>query len=284
MKTLTLTSPPTSGPAVKTAQKHLRDFGCYGGAIDGIFGPVTAAGSRRAKQKLGYPTRECTPTYGASLDAYLTGKRRPSPAMRLRAKRRAQAAAERADLGTRTADVMVRWFEEGWREQPSGSNRVAGLQTLCRSLGLSTYYSNMGYPWCALAVFVAALTQGSKAAEAGLKRGLFNALYTPEIRQVAAAGRHGLTAVSLSKIKKGIAVEFDFGGSNGGEVDHIGIALGRPGEKVVIGGKTYRPRKGQVVCVEGNTSYDDGGSQANGGAVAVRVRDLTLIKCAIQLS
>lgn len=282
MRTLTLTSPPTRGTDVRTAQKHLKAAGCYGGEVDGVFGPVSAAGSREAKLRLGYRDAKATPAYDAALAAFLTKKRQPTPAMRLRARRRAEAHA--ADVGARAADVMVGWFEAGWREQPAGSNEVPGLQALCRRLGLSSYYANMGYPWCALAVFVAALTQGSVAARAGLVKGLFNALYTPTIRQVAAAGQHGLAAVSLGKIQHGTGLLFDFGGSNGGEVDHVGLALGKPGERVTVAGKLYRPRKTQVVCIEANTSYDDSGSQSNGGCVAVRVRDVKLVRAAFRLS
>lgn len=281
MKTLTLASPFVTGKAVKEAQRALRDAGHYGGALDGIYGPVTANATRAAKWALGFSRGQVNEAYGAVLHALLTGKREPSPAMRLRARQRRRPPRT---VGSRAAERMVAWFVEGWKEQPSGSNRVPPLQALCRSLGLSPYYSGMGYPWCALAVFTAALAEGSESAAAGLKRGLFNALYTPEIRAVAARGAHGLRQVSRSEIEHGTGLLMNFGGSNGGEVDHIGLALGKPGERVTVHGTTYKPRASEVVTVEGNTSYDSSGSQANGGAVAVRVRPLTEIAAAFTLS
>jgi hypothetical protein len=179
---------------------------------------------------------------------------------------------------------MVVWYTARWKEYPAGSNQVQPLMALCRDLRLSSYYANMKYPWCALAVFVAALAEGSEAARLGLREGKFNALYTPTIRQVAENGAYGLQAISKAQIVKGAGVLFDFGGSNGGEVDHIGYALGKPGQVVTAAGQKWQPPGAEyVVCVEGNTSYDDKGSQSDGGAVAIRIRPLSQIRTAFLL-
>ena len=281
-RTLRLASPYMRGADVNVAQARLVKAGHLPKtAHDQVFGPVTANASKRAKWVLGYAAKNCTPTYGSLLDQYLSGKRKQSAMMRTRAaarKRQAQKHPERRTVGSRAADRMVRWYQAGWKEYPAGSNRVQPLMQLCRDLKLSAYYSGMGYPWCALAVFVAALAEGSKSGEAGLRRGAFNALYTPTIRQVAENGAHGLRAVSRSSIQHGVCVLFDFGGGNGAEVDHIGIALGKPGETVTAGGKRWTCSATEVVCVEANASYDNRGSQANGGAVAIRVRPLSQIR------
>lgn len=284
MRTLRLASPNMRGADVTDAQRELaRDGYLPASAIDGIYGPVTANAAKTAKYRLGYPARDLTPVYGQLLHDYLTGKRKPTTAMRLRARNRKPKPVAKS-IGSKAADRMVRWYANGWKEYPSGSNQVQPLMQLCRDLRLSSYYSNMGYPWCALAVFVAALAEGSTSAKAGLREGRFNALYTPTIRQVAENGAYGLRAVSASQITHGVAVLFDFGGSNGGEVDHIGIALGKPGQTVTAAGRKWECAPSSVVCVEGNTSYDNTGSQANGGAVAIRVRPLSQIRTPFTLS
>lgn len=283
-QTLRLASPYMRGRDVERAQARLVKAGYLDeSSVDGIYGPVTANAAREAKYRLGYPESDLSPTYGPMLDEYLAGKRKPSPAMRARARRRKPKPVART-VGSLAADLMVRWYERGWREYPSGSNRVQPLMLLCRELRLSSYYSNMGFPWCALAVFVAALVNGSKSAKACLRDGLYNGLYTPTIRQVAENGAHGLRAVSPSKITHGVCLLFNFGGTNGDEVDHIGIALGAPGQNVTAAGRRWKCPAGHVVTVEGNTSYDESGSQANGGAVAIRVRPLSQVRTPFTLS
>jgi hypothetical protein len=278
MKTLRLASPYMRGADVRTAQQRLIARGYLpAGTADGVFGPVTANAAKQAKWDLGYAANQCTPIYGALLDQYLSGKRKPTAAMRTRAKLRKKQTPNKS-IGSKAANRMVRWYEARWKEYPSNSNRVPPLQALSRELKLASWYSAMGWPWCAFALFVAALAEGSKTAEAGLRHGRFNALYTPTIRVNAEQGNHGMQAVSRSAIDHGVAVLFDFGGSNGAEVDHIGFALGRPGMAVTAGGKRWTPTAQQVVCIEANTSYGAAGSQANGGAVAVRIRPLSQIR------
>ena len=46
----------------------------------------------------------------------------------------------------------------------------------------------MGYPWCAFAVFLAALAHGGETAARGLRRREFNAVYTPAVLAAAKAG------------------------------------------------------------------------------------------------
>ncbi len=60
----------------------------YLGTIDGQFGPASAEAARQAKFDLGYADTNVTPTFGPALRDYLTGKRKRTPAMLLRAKTR----------------------------------------------------------------------------------------------------------------------------------------------------------------------------------------------------
>lgn len=286
-RTLRVTSPLMRGQDVKTAQQRLIG-GRYLAAnqADGQYGPVTANAAKRAKWSLGYAKADVTPVYGSQLDNLLTGKTKPSLTMRARAaarRRQAQQHAKRLTVGARAADRMVGWYAKGWKEHPAGSNHVDQLSALCKSLHLSAYYVNMGFPWCALGVFTSALAEGSKAAELGLRQGKFNALYTPEIQSVAERGAYGLSAIGKANIAKGVGLLFDF---DGGGVDHVGYALAAPGVTVVAGGRTWKPTSTQVVTVECNTSYAEntGGSQSNGGCVAIRIRDLSLIATAFVIT
>ena len=282
MKVFRLTSPLTEGTGVALAQQHLVRYGVLAKtAVDGIYGPVTANAAKRAKYLLGYA--DPIGTYDATLQAYMGGKTKTTVAMRARAAARKRKPLPSLTLGERAADRMVGWYVARWSEKPAGSNVVPQLSLLCKDMKLAAYYYQMGYAWCALAAFTAYLAEGSTAGKYGLREGKFSALYTPEIRAVAERGAYGLASQSKTTIVKGTALLFDFGGSNGSEVDHIGIALGKPGQVVKAGGKTWRPGKNSVVTVEGNTSYDDSGSQSNGGCVAIRTRSLTVIRAAVRV-
>ncbi|MSO48191.1 MAG: peptidoglycan-binding protein [Thermoleophilia bacterium] len=271
-----------TGTDVEVAQKRLAGFGVLPPtAADGVYGPVTANATRRAQYVLGYANPNSN--YDAALVAYMLGKAKPTVAMRARAVARKRKPTPSPMMGERAADRMVGWYVGRWAERPAKSNIVPQLSLLGKDLKLAAYYYQMGYAWCAYATFTAFLCEGSTAAKYGLREGKFNALYTPEIRAVAERGAYGLATQSKTTISKGTALLFDFGGSNGSEVDHIGIALGKPGQVVKAGGKTWRPGKNSVVTVEGNTSYDDGGSQSNGGCVAIRTRSLTVIRAAIRV-
>ena len=284
MNALLLSSPYVRGANVKKAQKRLTASGYYGGAIDGIYGPVTASATKSAKWKLGYQRQNVNQAYDQGLDDFLSGARKTNALMRQRAKSRLKKLAQSTNVGAQAADRMVDWYRLGWKESPSGSNRVPQLQDFCKSLGLKPYYHQMGFAWCALAVFSSALSYGSKAAKAGLFEERFNALFTPTIRQMAASTQFWMKQVSVKQVSKGTALLFDFGGSNGQEVDHIGYALGAAGEAITVGDEIFKPRKTEVVTVEGNTSYDDKGSQSNGGCVAVKIRKLSEIRAAFEIA
>ena len=81
MKILRLTSPLTEGTGVALAQEHLVKYGVLAKtAVDGIYGPVTANAAKRAKYLLGYA--DTVGTYDATLQAYMSGKTKPTVAMR----------------------------------------------------------------------------------------------------------------------------------------------------------------------------------------------------------
>lgn len=264
-RTLSLTSPYMKGDDVLRAQKRL-------GAVtvkDGIYGPATAGAVKDWKYRIGLPMKFVNTNLTASDWAYLSGKKKPSAAMQLRAKRRAKQGdgVPGADKGYRALSIMREWANQQLVEQPRNSNVVPRLVVVGRQQNVRTFYSNMGYPWCAYAVMLAALGAGSTTAKQGLVDGRFNPLYVPEIEQLARQGTFGMRVVSWNDARPGDFVTFNW---DGGVPDHIGMIM--------------RMGKQSATCVEGNTSPTNAGSQSNGGGVFVRDRSRTQIQAIIRWS
>jgi hypothetical protein len=71
VRTLHLTNPFMTGADVAALQELLAPY--HPGAVDGVFGPLTAAAIRRAKWALGYPDDRCDASAGPALVGYLQG-------------------------------------------------------------------------------------------------------------------------------------------------------------------------------------------------------------------
>ena len=272
MRVLRVTSPLTRGDDVRAAQRRLIAKGYLAaGQADGIFGELTASASADAKWAIGYAPRACTPIYGKQLDDLLSGKRKPTTAMRVRANRRAKRQPK-VTVGARAANTMVEWARAGWKENPARSNFVPQLSAFGERLKVAPYYYNMRYPYCAYGAFIAALQHGSHSAKEGFA-GRFNVLYCPSIAVASGAAEYGMHRVAMSQIKKGTYVLFDWRGN--GVMDHIGIALGKPGEAVTAANQRWTPGAREIVTVEANTSD---ANLSNGGMVLVRIRSLNSIR------
>ena len=252
-RTLQLASPYMSGPDVARAQRVL------GVPDDGEYGPVSASAAAEWKRRAGYPDELVTNSLDIEDQRYLLGKRRLPSAYAARARAREVALDQAGDLPARAAAIMEGWADAGVREQPDGSNKVPPLQRLARQLDLADYYTNMGYPWCAFAVFLAALKAGGGSAEQGLRRGAFNALYCPEILAQAEAGRFGMRVVPPSKAERGDIVLFDYA-PDGPRAEHVGRV-------------TRAPQGGIVLTVEGNSSQAVARRERPLGQVRAFVRD-----------
>ncbi len=137
------------------------------------------------------------------------------------------------------------------REEPPGSDRVPQLVTLATELEVAARFLRMGFPWCAFAVFLAALAEGGRTAALGLRRGSFNALYTPDVLTAAEKGRFGLQIVPAEEAWRGDLVLFDWDLASGDPADHVG-RLVEP------------PDNGRVRTVDGNSGQM--------GLVQLRVR------------
>lgn len=202
-QTLALTSPHTTGDAVKYAQRLLKKHGYYTSKIDGEFGPLTAQACFRAKYWLGYA--KPVQTFGTDLEKLLLERTQPSAAAKLRIARR-QKQAQATPVRQKALAQMEKFV--GLVEQPLGSNHVPAI---------NGWWGRGDGAWCARTVSKAYILAGSKAFSRGQ-----NYQYVPTLVGMARAGNGGLT-VTLDP-KPGDLVCFDWDGSNFTSDDnHIGM-------------------------------------------------------------
>jgi hypothetical protein len=219
-RTLRLATPFMHGRGVAEVQRLL------GVEPDGEFGPITAAAVKGWKRSRGEAT--------------------PSPHLTPADRRRLAA-----DVPLCAVRLLERWAARGLHEQPPGSDRVPELVALAGRLEVAAPYSAMGYPWCAFAVFLAALAAGGQSATVGLRRREFNALYAPAVLAAAEAGRCGLRIVRLGEAWRGDLALFDWSFSGGDPSDHVARLV-------------QAPAQGRVRTVDGNSG--------RAGLVALRER------------
>ena len=224
MKTLTLTTPLTHGPAVDRAQRILTNRGYFVGNIDGVFGEITGRACVDAKYALGYAAKNVKPSYGADLEAFLCGKK-PTPAMRIRASQR----KKKITLGNAALKVAREYI--GVKENPPGSNKVS----------FSEWYGIVG-PWCAMFVTFCMVQAGSKTFSKGVRYA-----YCPYILTDAKQNR-GMTVVQPDNARSGDIVLYSW--NHDGVANHVGLVATPPN-----GGISF-------LAVEGNTGVgadSDGG-------------------------
>ena len=237
-KPLTLVSPLEKSRRAKDAQYLLAGNNAFKqnfhpGEIDGEFGSMSAAATRRAKLMLGYPMSAVDSAFGQTLYELLLGKRKLTEAnLALRAQRlkaeKAQGSAKRKALNAALADAKKGVHERGNNLTPFGK-----------------WYGLDGHPWCAMYVTYRLFHAGFD----GFEQGRF-ASYCGD---VVTAARHGQRHLALTTDPEpGDIVIY-----NGDE--HIEFFV-----KWLKRGETFK-------AVGGNTSSKDG-SPSNGGEVAVNTR------------
>lgn len=234
---------------------------------DGVAGPETCSGFAVWKRRFGFADKFCVNNLTLAEAEWLTGKKKQTPAMKLRAAKRNRKPVPAAPP-VRATQSMTAWAKAGWRENPAYSNKVPQMAALAKSQGLSAWYQAMGWPWCAFATSLSAKAAGSKTAELAFKLPEFNELYVPDILYHARRGEYGMRVVSLESALPGDWAVFNF---DGGEVDHIGTLIRK------IDGLT-------IETVEGNTSPNNMGSQADGGGVYLRTRPVSQVTTFIRFS
>jgi hypothetical protein len=225
-RTLRLASPYLHGPDVAEVQRML------GVEADGVFGPVTAAAVAAWKRARGNrtPSRELTPIERVRL---------------------------LADVLLRAVRTMERWAAEGLHEDPPRSNRVPELVALAQRLQVAPAFRGMGFPWCAFAVFLAALGAGGETAALGLRNAAFNALYAPALLEQAQAGAFGLRIVGAREAFRGDLALFDWNFTGGDPADHVARLV-------------QAPSNGRVRTVDGNSGGD--------GRMALRERPIWSVR------
>lgn len=157
-------------------------------------------------------------------------------------------------------DVMrIALQQYAYKESPAGSNNTK----FGRAFGMN------GQPWC----FIYEWWCGEQADGVNPFPHNANAAYGQDEIVSKKGGKWIMekTASSatkkagLKKVKYGDCIDFDFGKNNKYR-QHTALAVGRSGD--------------YYVCIEGNTSFGDSGSQSNGGCVALRFRHYTQV-CSI---
>lgn len=149
----------------------------------------------------------------------------------------------------------------GTVERPADSNTGPQIDVWQRTFGIHAQ------PWCG--AFVGAMVNAAGAHVSA------RIVYTPYIYADALAGNNGLECVvwkdtfAFGLAHSADLVLFDFGA---GGIKHVGM-LRRPWTG-----------KGPLLTVEGNTSFGNGGSQDNGGAVALRERDVSLVHSIVRVT
>jgi peptidoglycan hydrolase-like protein with peptidoglycan-binding domain len=224
-RTLRLAAPLISGPDVAEVQRLL------GVQVDGRYGPVTAGAVAAWKRSRRMADR---------------GRLDPRERRRLL-----------ADVPLRAVRLMEHWAAVGVTEEPVGSNNVPELAALAERLEVRPEFSRMGYPWCAFAVFLAALAAGGRTAALGLRRNAFNPLYAPALLAAAKARTFGLVLVPTGDAFRGDLVLFDWNFSGGDPADHVGRLVATPAD-------------GRVRTVDGNSGA--------AGRVALRSRPISEVR------
>jgi hypothetical protein len=161
------------------------------------------------------------------------------------------------DVLLRAVRLMEHWATARIGEEPVSSNRVPELVSLAERLEVRPQFSGMGYPWCAFAVFLAALAAGGRTASFGLRRNAFNPLYAPELLAKAKARKFGLKLVDAENAFRGDLVLFDWDLTAGDPADHVARLVAAPVD-------------GRIRTVDGNS-----GDQ---GLVALRERPLREVR------
>lgn len=245
MRTLQLTSPYMHGDDVKNSQRKLiKGKFLRTGQADGVFGPETARACSQGHWELGFGGKLAqAATYGDTFDRVLTQFLANGDLPdEYKERRKQRMSAPTGSVGKKSLEWLRKHI--GDTENPPGSNRVEWA---------STWYGIIG-PWCAMGATRARVEAGSKVFKRGSKYA-----YVPYIVQDAISARNGLRRTF--KPEPGDLVCMDWQGD--GVFDHVETVDKPP--KSMTHGTPYTT----IGC---NTSFDDSGSQSNGGACAARKR------------
>lgn len=258
---LHLTSPLVRGADVRALQVAVneelehRRLAWRQVEVDGSFGPRTLHACAFLGWVLGFSGRRLDATTGSQprlskrSQQVLRDPRRRAPAERVRERlrRRKVRALRRAHQeGPAAAVAYIREMAaKGVHE--TGSTNTGELVDRWQA-----YFGLHAQPWCGCFAGYAAKAVGGSQATTWFP-------YGPSIAADAAVGRNGVRRVAFDAAEPGDVLVL-WGG------DHIATAMARPNGNTIATG-------------EGNTSPNDGDSQADGGCVALKTRSRADITC-----
>ena len=219
MRLLEIRKPLMTGSDVRHLQRLLRGAGMKPGPFDGEFGPRTAAACNHYKWRIGYAPGTCHPVAGGLLFEYLTGKRRPTARMRLRAaarrrKERQEHAAQGKRRAMRLGALAIIKGEIGTQEQ--GENVIK----------YTRWWGWGAVAYCVIGISWAWIQAGSKAFRRGARWANTDAMLSD-----AKAGRNGLHL--LDEPLPGCPGVIDFDGHS--DPDHAITCIRVEGAEVVTG-------------------------------------------------
>lgn len=217
----------------------------YAGERDGVYGPQTAAATKKAKYLLGFPDSHTNHQFGETLFNYLIPKSDPRHKLlplTYQARRKSRLKAESVAVPRRVKVLNEAITQIGTKENPPYSNSTKYTQ----------WYGVYG-PWCAMFISWCYAQEG----------GHFRYSYVPNVVYDAAYGNNHLTRV-YEPLPGDLAC-YDWNGD--GEADHIGIF-----EKW-LGPGTFQ-------AVEGNTAI---GNDSDGGEVMRRERTTNLVQAFVRV-
>lgn len=224
-------------------------------AVDGEFGPRTVNACAFLGWVLGFSGRRLAPIrasearLGETAQRLLRDPSSRSAAERARERlrrRRVRELRERHSEGPGAAVAYIRAMAEREVHEVGSSNSGPLIDDWQALFGLH------GEPWCGCFAGYAAKVEGGSTASTWFP-------YGPSIIADAVAGRNGVHSVPFEQTEPGDVLVF-WGGR------HIGTALARPVDGTISSG-------------EGNTSPNSGGSQSEGGCVAVKTRARSDVSC-----
>jgi peptidoglycan hydrolase-like protein with peptidoglycan-binding domain len=158
--------------------------------------------------------------------------------------------------GERARAVAWAKSQVGVTERPAGSNWGHPVQDWIIEAGY-----NEPEPWCQCFA-----NQVGKAGTRGRLKSRWFGGYTVSVVQMARRGEHGLKPRSLATVQAGDWVYFDWGSG----IEHVEVFLAHNAD-------------GTIQTIGGNTSFDQNGSQSNGGAVAHKVRPRSVVAACVHV-
>jgi hypothetical protein len=244
---LAVSSPRTTGPEVKEAQRLLKhnafDEDFLEGDVDGTFGPETGRACKRAKYRLGFAKGNIEPNYGSTLERLLKGDRDLTEGMK---KRRRERTSDRHEQIRQQALAFAK-KNLGVEEHPAGTNKQK----------FGEWYGVNGEPWCAM--FVSRCYDAAFGERRGfVKRGSRYA-FVPFLMAAAVEGERGLDQTRNPQPGDIVCYQFDADEN----ADHIGLFE-----------KWTNKSAGRFDAIEGNTSS---ASNSNGGQVKRQHRTLSQV-------